>query len=94
MNKIKAIFPANRIALIVGLCLSTMAFLTSINESLVPGSPSSEAVSKAIMALGSVAAAAAMLLKFLDGSQKYDALIEAGKNADNKSLNTNVEIKS
>ena len=75
LERIKLLLPANRVAALGGIVLSVVAFLTTIQTSLVPGSPAAEAVAKAAVLLGAIAGVLAFVVKFLEGSQRYDQLI-------------------
>jgi hypothetical protein len=78
MKKIKQVFTPNRIAAISGILAAIAAFVTTLETNLVPGSPATEAIAKGSVMLSAVAAVWGIIVKFMEGSQNWDSLSEAG----------------
>jgi hypothetical protein len=79
LDKLKELFPANRIAAITGFLTSILAALVALKTSFLPGSPGEEAIAKAIVITGSLLAAWKIVDKFLEGAQNWDSLLLSGQ---------------
>jgi hypothetical protein len=75
IERITAILPANRIAAIIGFLTAIGAALVTLQTSFIPGSPPAEAIAKAIAIVGALVTAGQIVLKFLEGSHKWDMLM-------------------
>lgn len=77
-DKIRSIFTANRVAAFITLVGAVAAFIASLETSLVPGSPAAEALGKAGGMIASLLVGLRVVEKFLEGSQNWDSLMQAG----------------
>lgn len=75
LDRLRIMFPANRVAAIFGFLTSLALALTALQSSFVPGSPPAEAIAKAAGFIGGLAGAVAVVLKFMQGSQNFDKLL-------------------
>jgi hypothetical protein len=70
MERLKVLLPANRVAVIVAVLTGIVAAAPAVASAFY-GVPQ---VSEAVVAVAGLATAALSILKFLDGSQKWDEL--------------------
>jgi cytochrome c oxidase assembly factor CtaG len=69
---------ANRVAAVIALLGAAAAFITTLLTDIAPGTPWAEALGKAGVMVGALLVAMRVIEKFLDGSQNWDSLTEAG----------------
>lgn len=68
----------SRVATAIGVLGAIAAFIAALQTNFAPGSPWAESLGKALVAVAAVYKALTTIEKFLDGSQNWDSLMQAG----------------
>lgn len=74
IERLKLLFPANRVAAIGGIVTSIVTALVTLQANFPAGSPGHEIIAKAVIVLGAILAILGIVVKFLEGSQRWDEL--------------------